>query len=105
VVDFTGALLIGFENSLPLSVRITGKSFSNPFIPRTSYSRLKILITEADVFVSLKNASIRLVLTKCMVSRHLPPMRSITESVWTILDFSQEINIPDIKKTGINIVI
>ena len=32
-------------------------------------------------------------------------MRSITESVWTILDFSQEINIPDIKKTGINIVI
>ena len=39
-----------------------------------------------EVFESLKNASIKLVSTKCMVSRHLPPTRPITLSICITVD-------------------
>ena len=48
------SISFGFENSLPLSVRITGNKLLNVFAPRTSSNKFMISITEADVFASRK---------------------------------------------------
>ena len=50
------SISFGFENSLPLSVRITGNKLLNVFAPRTSSNKFMISITEADVFASRKKS-------------------------------------------------
>ncbi len=58
------SISFGFENSLPLSVRITGNKLLNVFAPRTSSNKFMISITEADVFASRKKASMRHTISK-----------------------------------------
>lgn len=72
-----------FENSLPLSVKITGNNCENVSYPRILSNRFMICMTDTNVLESHKNANTRLVLTKCMVNRHLPPIRPITLSIYT----------------------
>lgn len=80
------SIAFGFENSLPLSVRITGNNREKSSFPRTLSNRFIICMTDAEVFESRRNASIKLVSTKCIVSRHLPPTRPITLSICTTAD-------------------
>lgn len=49
------SISFGFENSLPLSVRITGNKLLNVFAPRTSSNKFMISITEADVLRPAKS--------------------------------------------------
>ena len=76
-------MAFGLENSLPLSVSITGNKSLKVLSPYTSYRYEKISVTDFEVFASRRNASIKLESTKCIVNKHFPPLLPITESICT----------------------
>ena len=82
---FRYSISLGFENSFPLSVIITGNRLLNTFAPITSSNASIMRIANPDVLASIRKAKTRLVSTKWIVSKHLSPTRPITVSIWTMV--------------------